>query len=250
MNEHQDEASETVRAGMRTALAAAAQIAQRTMRALEQRQREIQAATEQRAAELTARFDAERAAARAALAPVGRDDWWATALPEEITTAYETARAWENFDSDARLAADRIRGEVNARYAVAPASLDRAAQLDLDAADERDEAHLDEAAAMIAGVDGAAEASERAVADSEYQSASQQRTDALWDSAERRTSMADSLEGRASAEAVTVRMIVDTGQGKPARDAVVRPSTVATVRAKSAVGGKGLAAQPGRRPQG
>ena len=104
MTEPQDEASESVRAGMRTAMAAAAQIAQRVMRALEQRQREAQAASEQRAAELRARFDAECAAARAVLAPVGREEWWATAQPEQIASAYETAHAWEKFDPEARAA--------------------------------------------------------------------------------------------------------------------------------------------------
>ena len=249
MNEHQDEASETVRAGVRTAMSVAAQAAQVAIRALEQRRREIQAASEQRAAELTARFDAERAAARAALAPVGSDDWWATARPDQITTAYETAREWEDFDSDARLAADRIRGEVSARYGVDPISLDRAAHLDRDAAEQRDEEQLDDAAALIAGVDGLAEANERNAADTEYQSASQQRADALWDSAERRAGMANSLEGRASAEAVNVRMIVDTGQGKPAREAVTRPPAKAVGHAKSSAVGKGVAVQPGRRPR-
>jgi len=246
MNEHQDEASESVRAGMRTAMAAAAQVAQVAMRALEQRRREIQAAAEQRAAELTARFDAERSAARAALAPLGRDDWWTTARPEQVTTAYETARAWEKYDPDVRIAADRIRGEVSARYGVDPASLDRAAQLDRDAAEQRDGAQLDDAAALVAGVDAVTEANERAAVDAEYQSASQQRAAALWDSAERRTDLANSLVGTASVEAVTVRMIVDTGQGRPARDAAVTASRSTTPTVKLSGAGQGVRHQVGR----
>jgi len=229
MNEHQDEASEAVRAGMRTAMAAAAQIAQRTLSALEQRQREIQAASEQRAAELSARFDAERSAATAALAPVGRDDWWATARPDQI--------------------ADRIRHEASARYGVEPASLDRAEQLNRDAAEERDKARGDEAAAIAIGVDTAAEANERAAFDTEYQSASQERADALWDSAERRTSMAKSLEGRASTEAVAVRMAVDTGQGEPAREAVTRRPVSIRNRAKNAAPDKVAEVRHGRSPR-
>lgn len=248
MNEHQDEASETVRAGMRTAMAAAAQVAQRILRTLEQRRREIQAASEQRAAELTARFDAERSAARAALAPVGRDDWWATARAEQITAAYETARAWEPYDPEVRTAADRIRNELRDRYGVDPASLDRAAELDRDAADQRDEAHLDETAAMAAGLDAAADTTERASAETEYQSASRQRSEALWDSAERRTDLANSLGGSASAEAVATRIVVDTGQGKPARAAVARPPAKSTSRLGRPAAGNGIAARNGRRP--
>lgn len=248
MTEPQDQASESVRAGMRTAMAAAAQVAQRVMRALEQRQREAQAASEQRAAELRARFDAERAAARAVLAPVGRGDWWATAQPEQIASAYETARAWEKFDPDARAAADRIRDEVGVRYGVDPSALDRAEQLRREAADERQEARLDEAAAVAAGVDVAADMSERGEADTDYQVASRQREDALWDSAERRTDTASSLEGKASREAVNVRMGIDKGQAKPPREAVAGAPKKATAKRKTPAAGKGIGQQQARRP--
>ena len=249
MTEPQDEASESVRAGMRTAMAAAAQIAQRVMRALEQRQREVQAASEQRAAELRARFDAERAAARAVLAPVGREEWWATAQPEQIASAYETAHAWEKFDPEARAAADRIRDEVGVRYGVDPSALDRTEQLRREAADERAEARLDEAAAVAAGVDVAADISERGEADTEYQVATRQREDVLWDSAERRTDTASSLEGKASAEAVNVRMGIDKGQGRPPREAVAGAPKKATNARKTPAAGKGIGQQHARRPR-
>ena len=247
MTEPQDEASESVRAGMRTAMAAAAQVAQRVMRALEQRQREAQAASEQHAAELRARFDAESAAARAVLTPVGREEWWATAQPEQIAAAYETAHAWEKFDPEARAAADRIRDEVGVRYGVDPSLLDRAEQLRRETADERQEARVDEAAAMAAGVDVTADTSERAEADTEYQVTTRRREDALWDSAERRTDTASSLEGKASREAVNVRMGINKGQGKPARDAVAPPPKKAG-RRKTAAADKGIGPRHGRRP--
>ena len=248
MTEPQDEASDSVRAGMRTAMAAAAQIAQRVMRALEQRQREAQAASEQRAAELRARFDAERAAARAVLAPVGREEWWATAQPEQIASAYETAHAWEKFDPEARAAADRIRDEVGVRYGVDTSALDRAEQLRREAADERTEARLDEAAAVAAGVDAAADISERGEADTDYQVATRRREDALWDSAERRTDTASALEGKASHEAVNVRMGIDKGQGKPPREAVTRAPKKTTTKSKTVAVGKGTTPHYSRRP--
>lgn len=252
MTEPQDEVTPAAGAKMRTAMAAAAQVAQRVMRALEQRQREVQAASEQRSAELRARFDAERSAARAVAAPLGRDDLWATAQPEQIASAYETAHAWERFDPDARAAADRIRDEVGVRYGVDPTSLDRAAQIRRDAADEQSEARLDEAAALATVVDVAADVSERGEADTEYQVARRQREDALRDSAERRTDTARSLEGKASREAVNERMGIDKGQGKPARDAVAGAPKKATGTRKTQVTGIGIGIgigqQDARRP--
>lgn len=248
MTEPQDEASEKVSAGMRTAMAAAAQAAQRVMRALEQRRRETQAASEQRAAELRARFDAECAAARAVLTPVGRDDWWATARPAQITAAYETAHAWESLDPEARIAADRIRSEVDPRYGVDSSSADHAEQLNRDAVEERVEARLDEAAAVAAGVGVAVDISERGEADTEYQTATRLREGDLWDSAERRNDTARSLEGKASAEAVNVRMCVDKGQGKPARVAVIQATTKTTAKNNTTAAGKGITRQSAHRP--
>lgn len=222
MNEQPDETSEVVRAGMRTAMAAATMAAQIAIRARQQRTQEMQAASEQRAAELQARFDAERSAAAATLAPVGRDDWWAIAQPQQIADVYEVAHAWEGFDPQARVAADKIRAEVNGRYGVDPASLGRSDELRREATEERQQARLDEAAAVTIAADVAADRADHVNADTDYQAAAETRADALWDSAERRTDMAASLEGVAGAEAVSARMLADTGQGKPARGAVAQ----------------------------
>lgn len=115
---------------MRTALTLAAQLAQRASRARQQQLREPEAASAQRAAELQARFDAERSAAVAALTPVGRDDPWATVCQQDIADMYRTARTWEDVAPSAREAADRIEREVDTRYRIDPTSLERAGALD------------------------------------------------------------------------------------------------------------------------
>ena len=92
-----------------------------------------------------------------------------------------------------------------------PTSLNCSEHLNGDAADKRAGASRDEAAAVAVGAEVASDNRERAAADSDYQAASRQRADALWDSAERRIRTASSLEGKASAEAVNVRMGIDIG---------------------------------------
>ncbi|QGG39905.1 hypothetical protein [Aeromicrobium yanjiei] len=220
MSEQPDETSEIVRAGMRATMTVAAQAAQRAMRAREQQQRERQAQSQQRAAELQARHDAERSAAVAALSPVSRDDWWATARPQDIADMYETAHTWEDLDPAARAAANRIRREVDTHYGIDPSSLDRSNDLNHDSLSEREQARLDSDAAVAISADAAAERVEHEGADTAYASASQSRADALWDSSGRREDTVASLEGVASAEAVRSCMLADTGQGARARSAV------------------------------
>ena len=90
-----DGMEDAVNGAMRTGLMVAARIGEQLARMREQEQRTIAAAGEQRARELQERFDAQRAAARAQLAPVSREDWWDKATPEMIERVHETATAWK-----------------------------------------------------------------------------------------------------------------------------------------------------------
>jgi Relaxase/Mobilisation nuclease domain len=161
MHPHEpDGINETLAGTLRVGLTVAGQLAERAARAREQQAREAQAATEQQARELQARLDAERAAARAALASVHRPEWWRHAEPDQIARAWQTAQTWRDLDPDARLAGERISDELRARYELdtrelgadpaavrdALAAHDAAARSpDRDAARSRGE--LDEAAA-------------------------------------------------------------------------------------------------------
>jgi len=76
--------------------------------------------SEQRTRETQARFEAERQAARAQLAPVEREQWWEHASAHEIVAAWATAREWQQHDPVAERAATRMRAEMIERLGVDP----------------------------------------------------------------------------------------------------------------------------------
>jgi len=101
---------------LRIALTVAAQLCTRFARIREELARTRQAQTEQQNRELQARFDAERAAMRAELAPVCERSWWDSANVEQIAGAHETATAWHGIDPEADRAGECIAEEVRDRY--------------------------------------------------------------------------------------------------------------------------------------
>ena len=159
------------------------------------------------ARQLQERFDAQRAAARAQLAPVTRDDWWDKATPDMIERAHQTATAWKTFDPDAAQAAEKISEQVQARYGIdvnntgadeasVSEALARAQHARLEADNERTKAsaaRTDEevAAAAVAGANRQDSAAQQAKAEPAY------------DSPERRQQLADSLDGKETAKRST-----------------------------------------------
>jgi hypothetical protein len=118
MAEDNDGMGEALDGQLRTALAVAMQLAQRFARLREELARAAQARTEQQTRELQARFDAERSAAAASLAPVRQAEWWNQADVDDIAAAYETAEAWRPVDADMARTADHMRDELRERYGV------------------------------------------------------------------------------------------------------------------------------------
>jgi hypothetical protein len=113
-----DGMEDAVDGAMRTGMMVASRIGEQLARMREQEQRTIAAAEEQRARELQERFDAQRAAARAQLAPVSREDWWDKATPEMIGRVHETATAWKAYDPEAAQASEKISEQVQSRYGI------------------------------------------------------------------------------------------------------------------------------------
>ena len=111
-----DGIEEAIEGMSRVGLTVAGRLGEQLARAREQELRRAQAAEEQQARELQARFDAERAAARAQLAPVMDNRWWDTATGRDVERAHETATAWKNHDPAARDAAEVVRDQVQRRY--------------------------------------------------------------------------------------------------------------------------------------
>ena len=108
-----DEAIEGI---SRVGLTVAGRLGEQVARAREQALRRAQATEEQQARELQARFDAERAAARAQLAPMMDNRWWDTASGRDVERVHEAATAWKDHDPAARSTAEVIRDQVQRRY--------------------------------------------------------------------------------------------------------------------------------------
>jgi hypothetical protein len=104
--------------GMRQTLMVASRIAETLARGRQESQRQQEHQDAQAAHEAQARLAAERSTARAALAPVQRDQWWDKAQPADIATAHAVAEGWKDHDPTALEAAGIIRQEVLTRYGI------------------------------------------------------------------------------------------------------------------------------------
>jgi hypothetical protein len=249
MDRHQeaDGINEALAGTLRVALTVAGQLAERIARAREQAARAARAASEQHARELRARVDAERAAARAALAPVAREEWWQRAEPDEIARAWEAAQAWREHDPAARAAAERIHAEVRSRYGIDtrdlradPAAV-RAALAAHDSARERAGGQRSrardeqaEASALLAGANRA-DAAQDADRDGDRRTGDRVDADHVAEAAGRED-LAAALEGVADAEAVEARVVAATNQAHPAAEAVTATSPPRAPRARRARG--------------
>jgi len=256
MPEHEaDAVHEALHGTMRVAITVGGLMAERAMRAREQAARNAQAESEHAARELQARMDGERAAARAALAPVHQRSWWEKAGPDEVGAAWETATAWRELDPDAERAAQHIGDELRGRYAIQVDSLDadpgqvqaalerreRALRL---SAEFREAARRDEAVAfpLLAAANRADREQERGARDAVDSVQAGDRAERLYDSAERRDELATELEGiGADEETIAARVVADTNQGQPPQQAVAGSPS----RAPRARSGRGKGA-PGR----
>ncbi|MBT2565901.1 hypothetical protein J7I84_05200 [Arthrobacter sp. ISL-85] len=104
--------------GMRQSLLIASRVAETLARRRQELQRQREQQDAQAAHEAQAQLAAQRSAARAALSPIGKDQWWDKAQPNDIATAHAVAEAWKDHDPAALAAAERIRQEVLTRYGI------------------------------------------------------------------------------------------------------------------------------------
>lgn len=235
MVDESDGVEESLHGGLRVGLTAAGYLAEHAARGREQAAREAQAVSEQQARELQARLDADRASARAALAPVERDEWWQRAQPDDIARAWETAQTWRQIDPDAQRVAARIGDEVRTRYGVDvddlradPAAVrdavERREREEQQARRQRQEARQDETEAALL-------MAESSPAEHRHEPAQASTATAHgrdhYDSAQRRENLASKLEGVADAEAIEARVVADSNQARPAREAVSTAPTKA-----------------------
>jgi hypothetical protein len=244
-----DGMDDAVDGAMRTGLMVAARIGEQLARMRDEDQRSIAAAEEQRARQLQERFDAQRAAARAQLAPAARDDWWDKATPEMIERVHQTATAWKAYDPAAAQASEHIRNQVQGRYGIdvnntgadeasVSAALTSAQQARSEAENERTKAAAARTDEVVAGA---------AVAGANRQDAAAQKAqgEPTYDTPERRQQLAESLEGKGDREAVNSRLLADKHQGTPAVAAVAHKPTLVRTSKMAKLGGMGRTLERG-----
>jgi hypothetical protein len=235
-----DGMEDAVDGAMRTGLMVASRIGEQLARMREQEQRTIAAAEEQRARELQERFDAQRAAARAQLAPVGGEDWWDKATPETIERVHETATAWKAYDPEAAQASQKISDQVRNRYGIevnntgaveasVSEALARAQQARSEAESERTKESAARTDEVVAGA---------AVAGANRQDR-EDRIEPAWDTAERRQQLTESMEGKGDREAVNSRILADKHQGTHPSAAVAQKPSLAKTSKMAKESGKG-----------
>lgn len=257
---------------VRVAVTAGARFGENMARLREQMARDSEARSLQESRELQARTAAERQAAVSELGNVQRGEWWDKARPEDIGRTYATAKAWEGQDPEAASARQRMENELRTRYGVDvnnhdadPAQVQahlarmEAERIEGLAAEERRKEAQERAEAenLLREGDQLDNAAERSAAAAAYEPDPAEREQATaeaetlrdratetrdesgqsYDSAERRSETAASLEGQGFAErSVEARKIADVSQGKPATEAVKQSRAVKARKGRSRVG--------------
>ncbi|WP_139006915.1 hypothetical protein [Arthrobacter crystallopoietes] len=233
-----DGIEEAIEGISRVGLTVAGRIGEQLARAREAALRRAQAAEEQQARELQARFDAERAAARAQLAPAMDNKWWDTASSRDIERVHETATGWKDHDPAARNAADTIRDQVQRRYGLdvnnlgadessVAAALAKAERDREQASEERGTGREEttQATQLLAEADREDQDRQQAtVEENESPEILREEATLKYDSTERRQGLAASLDGVADREAVQARLSADQDQGTPPSAAVSNAS--------------------------
>ncbi|WP_104111870.1 hypothetical protein [Arthrobacter sp. N199823] len=233
-----DGIEEAIEGMSRVGMTVASRLGEQLARARETTLRRAQAAEEQQGRELQARFDAERAGARAQLAPVMDNRWWDTASGRDIERVHETATVWKDHDPAARNSADTIKDQVQRRYGLDVNNLgaDETSVATALAKTERDREQAEaergksrEETAQVTQLlaEAAREDQDRqktTAEANEHPEALRDEAGLKYDSAERREGLAVSLDGVADKEAVQARLSADQDQGTPPSAALAKAS--------------------------
>ncbi|MCU1416161.1 MAG: hypothetical protein JWP32_335 [Schumannella sp.] len=231
MAEENDGIADALDGQLRIALTVAAQLGARVARIREELARTRQAQTERQNREVQARFDAERAAARAELAPVYDRTWWDTASVDQIAGVHETATAWQGIDPEADRAGERIAEEVRDRYgldvqnlhadpAAVREALARAERTRSEAAASRGESVIDvaEAGAFITAAETLDRVTEERQPPADERDEQAAETDGaldvdqLRDEAENERGVSDELRGEATANRADAAEAFDSAE--------------------------------------
>lgn len=113
-----DGIEESLEGVARVAITAGARLGEQLSQAIAQRARELEARAATEARDLRDRFEAERAAAIVEVKQVHSAEFWNQNDPHRIGQTFATARAWSDFEPEARNAEDRMKTELRERYGI------------------------------------------------------------------------------------------------------------------------------------
>lgn len=102
----------------RSAVTVAAQMGRQIATAIKRAMEEAAARRDATAAQLQARIEAHRSAARAELTSVHQPEWWGRASTDQVARVVEVSQAWAPHDAEAARAAQVVKQEVQERYGV------------------------------------------------------------------------------------------------------------------------------------
>jgi hypothetical protein len=231
-----DGIAEAVDQHLRVALTVAMQMGERYARIRQDHARRAEARGTQEDRELRVRFESERAAVRAALAPVLNPDWWDHATVEDIANARADTIGWRDHDDVAQIVDTTICREIEQRYGINvdtpgadPATV-AAALRNAEAARAREAKEEDRDTTEVAAAQGGLDASDR------RERVATAAAEAEWDSAERREAFAVSLEGTVDEQARFARLQADLDQATHPRAAVTEPTASTRPTGRSALG--------------
>lgn len=111
-------AAERLRGHLTVVLTAAARVAEVAASRRAQQLRDAQRQSEAAARAATNQQRAELAVTRAQLREVGSSEWWHRSSPEQVATAYATARAYGRLDPELAGTAAYLAEEIDRRYGV------------------------------------------------------------------------------------------------------------------------------------
>lgn len=235
MAEDNDGIADALDGQLRIALTVAAQMGARLARLREELARTRQAQTEQQNRELQVRFDAERAAARAELAPIYERSWWDAASVEQIADVHETATAWHGIDPEVDGAGERIAQEVRKRYGLDVRNLDADPAAVRDAIARAERARAEAAQGGESAVDvaeagaflAAAETMDRAAEERNREADEQDQRILYGDAGDVDQVRAKAEHSRDTADDVTSQADVDRGSADDAFDSAERRAHLA-----------------------
>lgn len=145
----QQEITEAVGQHVRVVATTVARLSETAFRAAEVAAERRRALEENRAADVTARFEAERAAARAGYRAVENPRWWENTRPEQVAEVYQVAAVWSEVDEEARRVEQLVADEIRRRYDVDARAVDLATVPNELAVVERARAQRDAAEAIV-----------------------------------------------------------------------------------------------------